>query len=94
MFILRTLLKICLLPVAFVLFIAQWLIEIVFNASMIPLGFLLLLIAGGFIYYLVCHMWTCAFLLVVIFAGIVVFLMGGILIQEACKALSGKIMGL
>ena len=71
MFILRKLLKIILLPVALLLFLIKWTIELTVRITSAPVGLLLIFVMAGMVYCLVCSRWT--ELLIFIIIGVLTF---------------------
>jgi len=71
MFILRKLLKIILLPVALLLFLIKWTIELTVRITSAPVGLLLIFVMVGMVYCLVCSRWT--ELLIFIIIGVLTF---------------------
>ena len=71
MFILRKILKIILLPVALLLFLIKWTIELTVRITSAPVGLLLIFVMAGMVYCLVCSRWT--ELLIFIIIGVLTF---------------------
>jgi hypothetical protein len=91
MFVLRKLFKIMLLPVVFVLFFIKWLLSTSLKLTESIVGLLTIIVGAGIVYYLVCKRWSDVFLMSLIFAAIMVFLLAIITIQDWCNALIEKI---
>ena len=71
MFILRKLLKIILLPVALLLFLIKWTIELTVRITSAPVGLLLIFVVAGMFYCLITGRWK--ELLIFILIGILIF---------------------
>ena len=71
MFILRKILKIILLPVALLLFLIKWTIELTVRITSAPVGLLLIFVMAGMVYCLLCSRWT--ELLIFIIIGVLTF---------------------
>ena len=91
MFILRKLLKLLLLPVAFVLFFTRWALEISVRLTEWAVGLLTLIVGAAIIYSIVVHRWGDLFLNSLIFAGIMTILMAVVVVQEFCDSMLDKI---
>ena len=91
MFILRKLLKLLLLPVAFVLFFIRWALEISVKLTEWAVGLLTLVVGAAIIYSIVIHRWGDLFLYSLIFAGIMAILMAVVVVQDFCDAMINKI---
>ena len=78
MFILRKLFKIMLLPVVFVLFFIKWLLATSLKLTESIVGLFTLIVGAGIVYYIICKRWSDVFLMSLIFAAIMVFLLAGI----------------
>ena len=71
MFILRKILKIILLPVALLLFLIKWTIELTVRITSAPVGLLLIFVVAGMFYCLITGRWK--ELLIFILIGILIF---------------------
>ena len=91
MFILRKLLKVLLLPVAFVLFFIRWALEASVKLTEWAVGLLTLIVGAAIIYSIVIHRWGDLFLYSLIFAGIMAILMAVVAVQDLCENLIQKI---
>ena len=91
MFILRKLFKIMLLPVVFVLFFVKWLLATSLKLTESIIGLFTLIVGAGIVYYLICKRWSDVFLMSLIFAAIMVFLLAAIAVQDWCDTLINKI---
>lgn len=91
MFILRKLLKLLLLPVAFVLFFTRWALEISVKLTEWAVGLFTLIVGAAIIYSIVVHRWGDLFLNSLIFAGIMTILMAVVVVQEFCDSMLDKI---
>jgi len=85
MFILRKLLKVLLLPVAFVLFFIRWALEASVKLTEWAVGLLTLIVGAAIIYSIVIHRWGDLFLYSLIFAGILAILMAVVVVQDFCS---------
>lgn len=91
MFVLRKILKLLLLPVAFVLFFTRWALETSVKLTEWAVGLLTLLVGAAIIYSIVIHRWVDLFLYSLIFAGIMAILMAVVVVQDFCDAMLDKI---
>ena len=91
MFVLRKILKLLLLPVAFVLFFTRWALETSVKLTEWAVGLLTLIVGAAIIYSIVIHRWVDLFLYSLIFAGIMAILMAGVVVQDFCDAMLDKI---
>ena len=91
MFILRKLLKVLLLPVAFVLFFIRWALETSVKLTEWAVGLLTLIVVAAIIYSIVIHRWGDLFLYSLIFAGIMAILMAVVVVQNFCDSMLEKI---
>ena len=91
MFILRKLLKVLLLPVAFVLFFIRWALEASAKLTEWAVGLLTLIVGAAIIYSIVIHRWGDLFLYSLIFAGILAILMAVVVVQDFCSSMLEKI---
>lgn len=91
MFILRKLLKVLLLPVAFVLFFIRWALETSVKLTEWAAGLLTLIVGAAIIYSIVIHRWGDLFLYSLIFACIIAVLMAVVIVQDFCDAMLDKI---
>ena len=91
MFILRKLLKVVLLPVAFVLFFIRWALETSVKLTEWAVGLLTLIVGAAIIYSIVIHRWGDLFLYSLIFACIIAVLMAVVIVQDFCDAMLDKI---
>ena len=91
MFILRKLLKVLLLPVAFVLFFIRWALEASVKPTEWAVGLLTLIVGAAIIYSIVIHRWGDLFLYSLIFAGIMAILMAVVVVQDFCDSMLDKI---
>lgn len=91
MFILRKLLKLLLLPVAFVLFFVKWALETSLKLTECVVGLITLIVGAAIIYSIVIHRWGDLFLYSLIFAGIMVALMAVVVVQDFCDSMLEKI---
>lgn len=91
MFILRKLFKIMLLPVVFVLFFIKWLLATSLKLTESIVGLFTLIVGAGIVYYIICKRWSDVFLMSLIFAAIMVFLLAVITVQDWCDTLINKI---
>jgi hypothetical protein len=91
MFVLRKILKLLLLPVAFVLFFTRWALETSVNLTEWAVGLLTLIVEAAIIYSIVIHRWGNLFLYSLIFAGIMAILMAVVVVQDFCDAMLDKI---
>lgn len=91
MFILRKLLKVLLLPVAFVLFFIRWALETSVKLTEWTVGLLTLIVGAAIIYSIVIHRWGDLFLYSLIFACIIAVLMAVVIVQDFCDAMLDKI---
>jgi hypothetical protein len=87
MFILRKLLKVLLLPVAFVLFFIRWALEASVKLTEWAVGLLTLIVGAAIIYSIVIHRWGDLFLYSLIFVGIMAILMAVVVVQDFCDAM-------
>lgn len=91
MFVLRKILKLLLLPVAFVLFFTRWALETSVKLTEWAVGLLTLIVGAAIIYSIVIHRWVDLFLYSLIFAGIMTILMAVVVVQDFCDAMLDKI---
>ena len=91
MFILRKLLKVLLLPVAFVLFFTRWALETSVRLTEWAAGLFTLIVGAAIIYSIVIHRWGDLFLYSLIFAGIMAILMAVVVVQDFCDSMLDKI---
>lgn len=91
MFILRKLLKLLLLPVAFVLFFIKWALETFLKLTECVVGLVTLVVGAAIIYSIVIHRWGDLFLYSLIFAGIMAILMAVVVVQDFCDSMIEKI---
>ncbi len=91
MFVLRKILKLLLLPVAFVLFFTRWALETSVKLTEWAVGLLTLIVGAAIIYSIVIHRWVNLFLYSLIFAGIMAILMAVVVVQDFCDAMLDKI---
>ena len=91
MFVLRKILKLLLLPVAFVLFFTRWALETSLKLPAWAVGLLTLIVGAAIIYSIVIHRWGDLFLYSLIFAGIMAILMAVVVVQDFCDAMLDKI---
>lgn len=91
MFVLRKILKLLLLPVAFVLFFTRWALETSVKLTEWAVGLLTLIVGAAIIYSIVIHRWVDLFLYSLIFAGIMDILMAVVVVQDFCDAMLDKI---
>ena len=91
MFVLRKILKLLLLPVAFVLFFTMWALETSVKLIEWAVGLLTLIVGAAIIYSIVIHGWGDLFLYSLIFAGIMAILMAVVVVQDFCDAMLDKI---
>ena len=91
MFILRKLLKVLLLPVAFVLFFIRWALEASVKLTEWAVGLLTFIVGAAIIYSIVIHRWGDLFLYSLIFAGIMAILMAVVVVQDLCDTLISRI---
>ena len=91
MFILRKLLKVLLLPVAFVLFFIRSALEASVKLTELAVGLLTLMVGVAIIYSIVIHRWGDLFLYSLIFAGILAILMAVVVVQDFCSSMLEKI---
>lgn len=91
MFILRKLLKLLLLPVAFILFFVKWALETSLKLTECVVGIITLVVGAAIIYSIVIHRWGDLFLYSLIFAGIMVALMAVVVVQDFCDSMLEKI---
>ena len=91
MFILRKLLKVLLLPVAFVLFFTRWALETSVKLTEWAVGLLTLIVGAAIIYSIVIHRWGDLFLYSLIFAGIMAILMAVVVVQDFCDAIYDRL---
>ena len=91
MFVLRKILKLLLLPVAFVLFFPRWALETSVKLTEWAVGLLTLIVGAAIIYSIVIHRWVDLFLYSLIFAGIMAILMAVVVVQDFCDAMLDKI---
>lgn len=91
MFILRKLFKIMLLPVVFVLFFIKWLLATSLKLTESIVGLFTLIVGAGIVYYIICKRWSDVFLMSLIFAAIMAFLLAVITVQDWCDTLINKI---
>ena len=91
MFVLRKILKLLLLPVAFVLFFTRWALETSVKLTEWAVGLLTLIVGAAIIYSIVIHRWVDLFLYSLIFAGIMAILMAVVVVQDFCDAMLDKI---
>ena len=91
MFVLRKILKLWLLPVAFVLFFTRWALETSVKLTEWAVGLLTLIVGAAIIYSIVIHRWVDLFLYSLIFAGIMAILMAVVVVQDFCDAMLDKI---
>lgn len=91
MLILRKLLKLLLLPVAFVLFFVKWALETSLKLTECVVGLATLVVGAAIIYSIVIHRWGDLFLYSLIFAGIMAVLMAVVVVQDFCEAMITKI---
>lgn len=91
MFVLRKILKLLLLPVAFVLFFTRWALETSVKLTEWAVGLLALIVGAAIIYSIVIHRWVDLFLYSLIFAGIMAILMAVVVVQDFCDAMLDKI---
>ena len=91
MFILRKLLKLLLLPVAFVLFFIKWALETSLKLAECVVGLVTLVVGAAIIYSIVIHRWGDLFLYSLIFAGIMAALMAIVCVQDFCDAMIERI---
>ena len=91
MFILRKLLKVLLLPVAFVLFFIRSALEASVKLTELAVGLLTLMVGAAIIYSIVIHRWGDLFLYSLIFAGIMAILMAVVVVQDFCSSMLEKI---
>jgi hypothetical protein len=91
MFILRKILKLLLLPVAFVLFFTSWALETSMKLTEWAVGLLTLIVGAAIIYSIVIHRWGDLFLYSLIFAGIMAILMAVVVVQDFCSSMLEKI---
>lgn len=91
MFVLRKILKLLLLPVAFVLFFTRWALETSVKLTEWAVGLLTLIVGAAIIYSIVIHRWGDLFLYSLIFAGIMAILMAVVVVQDFCDAMLDKI---
>ena len=91
MFVLRKILKLLLLPVAFVLFFTRWALETSVKLTECAVGLLTLIVGAAIIYSIVIHRWVNLFLYSLIFAGIMAILMAVVVVQDFCDAMLDKI---
>ena len=90
MFMLRKLFKIMLLPVVFLFFIKRLLAtSLKFTESIV--GLFTLIVGAGIVYYIICKRWSDVFLMSLIFAAIMVFLLAVITVRDWCDTLINKI---
>ena len=86
MFVLRKLLKLLLLPVAFVLFFMRWALETSVKLTEWAVGLLTLIVGAAIIYSIVIHRGD-LFLYSLIFVGIMAILMAVVVVQDFCDAM-------
>ena len=91
MFILRKLLKVLLLPVAFVLFFIRSALEASVKLTELAVGLLTLMVGAAIIYSIVIHRWGDLFLYSLIFAGILAILMAVVVVLDFCSSMLEKI---
>jgi len=91
MFLLRILLKVLLIPVAFVLFFIRWALETSMKLTEWAVGLLTLIVGAAIIYSIVIHRWGDLFLYSLIFAGIMAILMVVVIVQDFCSVMLEKI---
>lgn len=91
MFVLRKILKLLLLPVAFVLFFTRWALETSVKLTEWAVGLLTLIVGAAIIYSIVIHRWGDLFLYSLIFACIIAVLMAVVIVQDFCDAMLDKI---
>ncbi len=91
MIILRKLLKLLLLPVAFVLFFIRWALDASVKLTEWAVGLLTLIVGAAIIYSIVIHRWGDLFLYSLIFACIIAVLMAVVIVQDFCDAMLDKI---
>lgn len=91
MFVLRKILKLLLLSVAFVLFFTRWALETSVKLTEWAVGLLTLIVGAAIIYSIVIHRWVDLFLYSLIFAGIMAILMAVVVVQDFCDAMLDKI---
>lgn len=91
MFVLRKIMKLLLLPVAFVLFFTRWALETSVKLTEWAVGLLTLIVGAAIIYSIVIHRWVNLFLYSLIFAGIMAILMAVVVVQDFCDAMLDKI---
>lgn len=91
MFVLRKILKLLLLPVAFVLFFTRWALETSVKLTEWAVGLLTLIVGAAIIYSIVIHRWVNLFLYSLIFASIMAILMAVVVVQDFCDAMLDKI---
>lgn len=91
MIILRKLLKVLLLPVAFVLFFIKWALETSLKLTECVVGLVTLVVGAAIIYSIVIHRWGDLFLYSLIFAGIMAILMAVVYVQDFCEAMIERI---
>ena len=91
MFILRKLLKLLLLPVAFVLFFIKWALATSLKLSEFVVGLLTLVVGAAIIYSIVIHRWGDLFLYSLIFDSILAILMAVVVVQDFCSSMLEKI---
>ena len=89
--VLRKLLKVLLLPVAFVLFFIRWALEASVKLTEWAVGLLTLIVGAAIIYSIVIHRWGDLFLYSLIFAGILAILMAVVVVQDFCSSMLEKI---
>ena len=85
------LLKVLLLPVAFVLFFIRWVLEASVKLTEWAVGLLTLIVGAAIIYSIVIHRWGDLFLYSLIFAGILAILMAVVVVQDFCSSMLEKI---
>ena len=91
MFILRKVFKIMLLPIVLVLILTKCLLSVSMRVTESVIGLLTMIVGAGIVYYLICKNWSNAFLMSIIFAAIIIFMMATIIVQDWCDMLIGKI---
>lgn len=91
MIILRKLLKVLLLPVAFVLFFVKWALETSLKLTECVVGLVTLVVGAAIIYSIVIHRWGDLFLYSLIFAGIMAVLMVVVVVQDFCDSMIERI---
>ena len=91
MFILRKLLTLFLLPVAFVLVFTMWALGTSAKLTEWAVGLLTLMVGAAIIYSIVIHRCGDLFLYSLIFAGIMAILMAVVVVQDFCDSMLDKI---